>query len=173
MADTSYLTTIVEDYVRNRLAEEFGQSFGKRRLVLAPGGQHEFDAVSADGGVVASIKAASGLTSGGRMPSGKIKDSLAELYFLSLVDAPVRLLVLTTPAFFDIFVKRSEGAVPAGIQIRCIPLSADGQRQVNAIVQVASREVSPATAVAALRPTEIETAATESGASGRHRWTPR
>ena len=77
MADTTYLRRIVETYVRDQLSREFGQTFSARFLSLQPGGRHEFDAVSEDRGVVASIKAASGLTAGGRNPSGKIKDCIA------------------------------------------------------------------------------------------------
>jgi hypothetical protein len=156
VADTSYLTTVVEDYVRDRLSEEFGQTFRKQTLPLAPGGRHEFDAVSVDRRVVASIKAASGLTSGGRVPSGKIKDSLAELYYLSLVDAPVRLLVLTTQAFFDIFTRKTVGAVAEGIRVSCIPLPTEIQRRVDDVVRIASQEVSPGTAAATIAG-EIET----------------
>ena len=75
-----YLRQVVEEHVREHLAAEFGQTFSARYLALTPGGRHEFDAVSADGLIVASIKSASGLTAGGRIPSGKIRDSLAELY---------------------------------------------------------------------------------------------
>lgn len=100
-----YLRRVVEGYVREQLRREFEQPFAAASLALAPGGRHEFDAVSQDGRVVASIKSASGLTAGGRIPAGKIKDSVAELYYLSLVSAPVRRLVLTTPAFFEIFEK--------------------------------------------------------------------
>lgn len=109
MADTSYLRSAVEGYVRDQLAAEFGQPFSARVLQLQPGGYHEFDAVSDDGSVVASVKSASGLTSGGNIPSGRIKDCLAELYYLSLVDAPIRRLVLTTPAFFAIFTSKTNG----------------------------------------------------------------
>lgn len=48
MANTRYLTTVVEDYVRKRLAVEFGLPFEKRTLPLRPGGCHEFDAVSSE-----------------------------------------------------------------------------------------------------------------------------
>jgi hypothetical protein len=134
---------VVESYVREQLTDEFGQPFSSRFLTLVPGGRHEFDAVSADGQVVVSIKSASGLTAGGRVPSGKIKDCLAELYYLSLVEAPIRRLVLTTPAFFQLFAKTSAGAVAAGLQVVCVPLPAAIQAEVDKVVEEASREVSP------------------------------
>ena len=156
MADTMYLRRAVEDYVRAQLAKEFGQTFTAEFLALRPGGRHEFDAVAADRSVVASVKSASGLTSGGNIPSGKINDCLAELYYLSLVDAPLRRLVLTTPAFFDIFTRRTIGAVSGDIAVICVPLPPDIQAKVDSVVRAASREVTPAAAAAAVA-TEIET----------------
>ena len=150
MANTSYLRREVESYVRGQLAAEFGQPFAAIVLPIDPGGRHEFDAVAADRTVVASVKSASGLTAGGRNPSGKIKDCLAELYYLSLVAAPIRRLVLTTPAFFQIFTRATLGAVARGIEVVCVPLPADIQAQVDLIVGQASREVTPAAAVAAI-----------------------
>lgn len=156
MADTSYLRREVENYVRARLAEEFGQPFKAEFLPLRSRGRHEFDAVASDRTVVASVKSASGLTAGGRIPSGKIKDCLAELYYLSLVDAPCRRLVLTTPGFFDIFMRAATGAIADGIEVVCVPLPADIQEKVDLVVREASREVTPAAAAAAVA-AEVET----------------
>jgi hypothetical protein len=156
VANTSYLRRAVEGYVRARLAEEFDQPFAAEFLGLRPGGRHEFDAVSSDRNVVVSVKSASGRTSGGRIPSGKIKDSIAELYYLSLVEARIRRLVLTTPEFFEIFVKTTCGAVAEGIEVVCMPLPPAIQEQVDLIVREASREVTPVAASAAIA-AEIET----------------
>ena len=155
MADTMYLRRAVEDYVRDQLAKEFGQAFTAEFLALRPGGRHEFDAVSADRSVVASVKSASGLTSGGNIPNGKINDCLAELYYLSLVEAPLRRLVLTTPAFFDIFTRRTVGAVSSDIAVMCVPLPPDIQAKVDSVVRAASREVTRAAAAAAIA-SEVE-----------------
>jgi hypothetical protein len=162
VADTSYLRHVVEGYVRAQLTQEFGQPFAPEFLPLAPGGRHEFDAVAVDRSVVASVKSASGLTAGGRVPSGKIKDCIAELYFLSLVEAPTRRLVLTTPAFFDIFARHTAGAVASGIDVVCVPLPADIQGQVDLIVREASREVTPAAKAAAVA-AQVETQLENSG----------
>jgi hypothetical protein len=156
VANTTYLRREVEAYVRARLGDEFQQPFTADFLPLRPGGRHEFDAVSSDRSVVASVKSASGLTSGGRVPSAKIKDCVAELYYLSLIEAPVRRLILTTPAFFEIFVKRTQGAVAEGIDVVCMPLPAEIQEQVDLVVREASREVTPVAASAAVA-AEIET----------------
>ncbi len=64
-----------------------------------------------------SIKSSSGRTSGGNIPSGKIAEAYRDLYFLTLVHANSKTLVLTNPEFYDIFRKVSDGKVAEGIEI--------------------------------------------------------
>src|SRR3990172_11746299 len=96
MANTNYLKEI-ESWVRdNWLHKQFpGYQFDKRFLELTTGGKHEFDAVSKDISIVASIKTHSWTTSGGKRPAGKIAQLYQELYFLNLVEAKKKCLVLT------------------------------------------------------------------------------
>ena len=143
MADTTYLTNAVEEFVRARLAETFGQKFESRRLPLLTGGTHQFDAVSEYFTVVAGIKASSGRTSGGKLPVGKIKSAIAELYYLSLVSAHRRILVLTDPEFHEILTKRLHRALAPGLELMLIELPADIQAKVDLVQSQASREVSP------------------------------
>jgi hypothetical protein len=118
MADTRFLTKEVEDFVRLGLQQLHGTEFSKRQLSLTTGGKHEFDAVSADGRIVASIKATSARTSGGNLPQGKFNNAIAELYYLSLVEAPTRVLVLTNSDFRDLLIRKIPGALAPGISIR-------------------------------------------------------
>ncbi|HOI38246.1 MAG TPA: hypothetical protein PLF11_12785 [Bacillota bacterium] len=141
MADTVYLKRGVEQYVRGTLCEEYGVKFSSKILTLVTGGTHEFDAVSEDGTVVAAIKAAGGKTSGGRFPSGSVKSATAEVYYLSLVSAPLRLLVLTSPEFYGIMSRRLEGRLAPGISLKLIELPPDIQSEVDRIRSIASREV--------------------------------
>ena len=53
--------------------------------------------------------------------------------------------------------RNTEGAVAEGIQIVCIPLPIDIQDKVNKVVELASREVTPGAAAAAVA-AEVETA---------------
>ncbi|MGH9782611.1 MAG: hypothetical protein ACRD88_00355 [Terriglobia bacterium] len=142
MADTTFLKGDVERYVRDQLGVEFGIPFRPRVLRLETGGTHEFDAVSEGGRVVAAIKAASGLTSGRKNPSGKIKTAIAELYFLSLVEAPVRLLVLTNPEFHTIFSREIQGRLAKGLAIKLLPLPVEMEKRVREVQDMASKEVS-------------------------------
>lgn len=130
------------------LPSRFRLNFDKRKLAVGlrhDGSEsyHEFDAVSADGRIVVSIKASSGPTSGGNVPDGKIKGAYAELHFLGLVDAPERYLVLTDQEFYRIFSSVSEGKLPPLVELLHIPLPETLQREVTAARDVASKEVSP------------------------------
>jgi hypothetical protein len=141
MANTAYLRYTVEPWVREHLAVRFGQPFSSEVLGLSPSGRHEFDAVSADRQIVVSIKTNSGLTSGGNKPTGKIMTCLAELYYLSLVDAPTRILLLTNPEFHGIFVAELRGAVAEGIAIELLALPTEMQVEVDKVTSRASREM--------------------------------
>lgn len=143
MADTSYLRREVEDYVRRKLSEEFGVSFEPRIVKLSTGGTHEFDAVSENCRIVAAIKASGGRTATGRVPSGKIKSAEAELYYLSLAPVEKRLLVFTSREFYEIMIKRLEGRLAPGIELKLIRLSPELEQEVARIQAAASREVSP------------------------------
>lgn len=144
MANTNYYKTHVEPYVRAELERLHGASFSSQTLKLTTGGTHEFDAVSADGSIVASIKSLSGKTSRGRRPAAKYSVCLAELYFLSLVDAPKRVLVLTTPAWHTMFIAYIEKRLAPGLSVELIRLPPEIQAEVDRIKDIASGEVSPA-----------------------------
>lgn len=149
MANTSYLRSAVEPWVRAQLADRLAVEFEPKRLRLAPGGLHEFDAVSADGRIVASIKANSGLTSGGKHPTGKVATCLNEIYFLSLVVADRRLLVLTNPAFHAIFTKATAGKIADGVGVMLIELPPPMQAMVDGVTALASQEMSRDESIAA------------------------
>jgi hypothetical protein len=146
MADTRILKKQVEPYVRKTLAERFGQPFEKRFLPVgqrADGSQamHEFDAVSADGRIVAGIKSSSGKTSGGRHPSGKVAAAYKELYFLSLAKADRRILVLTNREFHEIFQRNSDGKLADGLELMLVSLSSELEERVQNTQKAASQEM--------------------------------
>jgi hypothetical protein len=151
VVNTRYLTSAVEDEVRHRLSEQYQTSFHRTKLRLQTGGEHEFDAVSDNSRIVASIKAAAAPGSGVRDPSGKVVNCFAELYFLSLVRARRRLLVLTSPRFHELFAALAQGKVAPGVEIVHIPLSAEVQARVAAVQKAAGDEVQPVLDPAELR----------------------
>jgi hypothetical protein len=71
------------------------------------------------------------------------------VYFLTLVDADVRLLVLTNPDFHAIFTKVTAGQVAPGIGVELLPLPSNMQRTVDGVTALASREMSRDAAAAA------------------------
>ena len=147
MANTQALKNQVEVYVREKLEQEFCQSFRKQKLPVGlkkdgSEAMHEFDAVSEDRSIVVGIKSSSGKTSGGRFPSGKVAAAYQELYFLSLSKAERRILLLTDPEFYEIFKKHSDGKIVPGLELMLVPLSPELGRQAQIVQQAASREMS-------------------------------
>jgi len=82
MANTSDLSSVF-DWVRSEMGTLHHTSFEKRAVRLRPGVQRTFNAVSTSGSVVATIMNASGTTSGGKKPTGKVRGAIAELYYLT------------------------------------------------------------------------------------------
>jgi hypothetical protein len=143
MVNSRFLTTAVEDHVRDVLSVEFQIVFHRQRVKLQPGGYHEFDAVSDNGRVVASIKTAPGGGSGARHSSTKVTNCIAELYFLSLARANKKLLVLTSAEFHQMFLAAMAGKIPNGVQVVHIPLPAEIQDRVAAVQRASGDETQP------------------------------
>ncbi len=141
MANTNYYKTHVEPFVRLELERIHGVAFESKVLALTTGGAHEFDAVAIDGSIVASIKSLSGLTGGKKRPAAKYATCLAELYYLTLVEAPRRILVLTTPEWHTMFMRFIEGRRAPGLEIELVRLSSGLQDEVDRIRNIATTEV--------------------------------
>jgi hypothetical protein len=147
LADTTYIKKVVEPWVRdNWLQEEYGQTFQSKMMPLTgihgtKPGQHEFDAVSKDGAIIAAIKGHSFKTAGGNLPPAKFASLYQELYFLSLVDAKGRLLIFTNQELYDDFVIRSRGKVADGIELVYCELPKAIQREVAKVSKKASDEM--------------------------------
>ena len=141
MANTNYLKEI-QSWVRdNWLPKQFpGYQFDKRFLELTTGGKHEFDAVSKDISIVASIKTHSWTTSGGKRPAGKIAQLYQELYFLSLVEVKKKYLILTNEDTYNNFQHESYGKMASGIETVFCQLPSDMRRKVLDIQKGASKE---------------------------------
>ena len=148
MADTSYIKKEVEPWVRNWLTRQFPEHrFDRRHLVLTcitqeKPGSHEFDAVSEDGTVVAAIKGHSWKTSGGNLPAAKYASMYQELYFLTLVKADRRFLILTNEEMYSDFQNRSKGKIADGIELMFCQLTDESmRRRMQSIGDEASREM--------------------------------
>ncbi|MCC6180034.1 MAG: hypothetical protein IT305_32370 [Chloroflexi bacterium] len=144
MADTRTQNE-VEDWVRrNWMPEQFGQQFHRDRLQLSSGGVFDFDAVSADGRIVALISTASGRTSGGKYPVGKVHKLRSDMLFLTMITAEQRLIVLTEPDMHALCIKEMEGRrVPDGVVFVLATLPPDLASKLRDARELASREVRP------------------------------
>ena len=146
MAKTTELRE-VERFVRKELERDYpGHTFTEKALPLGKRRDgtyavHKFDAVSEDNSIVASIKSHSWLTSGGRSPAGKIGQIYESLYFLSLVDAKTKLLVLTDRATNEGFLVKSDGKIAEDVEIKLYPLPSELKELVNKVRQRASQEM--------------------------------
>ena len=75
-------------------------------------------------------------------PTGKVATCLNEIYFLTLVRAPERLLVLTNPDFHAIFTRVTSGQIAQGIRVELLPLPSAMQQVVDEVTARASKEMS-------------------------------
>lgn len=144
MADTRTQSE-VEDWVRRHwMPERFGQQFRRERVRLSSGGVFDFDAVSTDDRIVASISTSSGKTSGGKYPVGKVHKLRADMLFLIMATAERRIIVLTEPDMHAICLKEAEsGRVPAGVEFLVAELPPDLAARLRDARELSSREVRP------------------------------
>ncbi len=136
----------VEEWVRsNWMPEHLGIESSRRDMVLASGGKCSFDAVSVDGKVVAMISTSNAQTASGKRAVAKLIKIRADIYFLLLVNAVRRLVILTEFDMFELCKKEQAelGRVPLAIEFRHAQLSEGLKKQLEASKQIASREVTP------------------------------
>jgi hypothetical protein len=144
MADTR-VQLRVEDWVcKHWLPQHFGQPFHRERLELSSGGVFDFDAVSADNTIAATISTSASTTSSGKTAVGKLVKLRSDMFFLLLANAERRLVVLTEPDMLQLCEKeRSGGRVPKNIEFHLAELPPELAAQLAAARAVASREVQP------------------------------
>lgn len=139
MANTNLLKDI-EHYVRHWCSKKYGIEFetNEKEIQLVTGGIHRFDVVAKDGSVIAGVKTST-LRENGRVGVGTIKSTFTELYFLSLVKANKRLMILTDQGYYTHFRKVSNAKVAEGIEIIYCPLPEEIERNI-AIIHKNCRE---------------------------------
>ncbi|MBI4286855.1 MAG: hypothetical protein HY671_00320 [Chloroflexi bacterium] len=144
MADTSYIQNEVEPYVRGWLSSLLfpGRQFSTQSLQLSSGAFHKFGAVSQDKVIVAEIKGHSWKKRNSKPPTEKYAQLYQALYFLSLVTATQKFLVVTNEEMYRDFKRRSEGRVAEGIRILLCPLPPGVSRTVKNLQAISSREQS-------------------------------
>ena len=90
------------------------------RAALRSGGVFDFDAVSEDHSVVATISTSGCKTSGGKHAVGKLLKLRSDMLFLTMVEANRRLIILTERDMFEHCEKDAAGGrVPPEIEFAC------------------------------------------------------
>src|ERR1019366_1745284 len=120
MADTRTQLE-VEDWVRrNWMPSQLGVRFARERLQLRSGGVFDFDAVSDDHSIVATISTSSSKTAGGKHTVSKILKLRSDMLFLTMVNAKRRIIVLTERDMCNQCGKEAAGGrVPPEIEFVC------------------------------------------------------
>lgn len=123
MADTR-VQLEVEDWVRrNWMPTQFRMRFSRERLPLKSGGVFDFDAVSDDHSIVATISTSGAKTMSGKYAVGKILKLRSDMLFLTLVEAKRRIIVLTeTDMHTQCSKEFAGGRVPLDIEFFCAPI---------------------------------------------------
>lgn len=142
MADTR-VQLEVEDWVRQQwMPQHFGVSFYRERLKIRSGGVFDFDAVSADKSIVATISTSGARTSGGKYAVGKILKIRSDILFLTMVDAKCRVMVLTERDMYERCLKEAQGGrVPPEIEFAFAPLCTEINTRLLAARQACSIEI--------------------------------
>lgn len=123
MADTR-IQLEVEDWVRlNWMSAQFGSRFSRERVRLKSGGVFDFDAVSEDRSIVATISTSGAKTAKGKNAVGKMLKLRSDMLFLTLVEAKRRIVVLTERDMWEQCRKEfAAGRVPREIEFACAEL---------------------------------------------------
>jgi hypothetical protein len=143
MADTR-VQLEVEDWVRRKwMPTHFPQQFSRERVKLSSGGVCDFDAVSADGKIVAAISTSGAKTSGNKLAVGKVLKIRSDMYFLLLAQTERRIVILTERDMYDQFAKEVQGGrVPASIEFLHVQIPEDLDRRLKVSRGTCSQEVS-------------------------------
>ncbi len=144
MADTRAQLQ-VEEWIRQEwMPVEFGQVFRAQRFRLTSGGFFDFDAVSSDGSVVASISTSGAVTASGKNGVGKLQKIRSDVLFLTLAEADRRIIILTERDMYDRCMQESlAGRLPKCVEFCLVEVP---EHLIAALKQSraqASREVSP------------------------------
>jgi hypothetical protein len=108
------------------MTKEYGTKFSRERLRLRSGGVFDFDAVSDDHSIVATISTSGSKTSGGKQAVGKILKLRSDMLFLTMVEAKQRLIILTERDMCDYCEKeKAAGRIPPEIDFVCAIIPED------------------------------------------------
>ena len=135
----------VEVFIRETwMPERFLQKFTKDKVRLISGGLFEFDAVSPDALIGASISTSGAKTKSGKKGAGKIFKLRSDMLYLLQADFARRFIVLTEKDMSDECVKEKYlGRHPIEIEFFLAELPQELRQRLESARVSASDEVSP------------------------------
>lgn len=144
MADTR-IQLEVEDWVRAEwMSIEYGQTFYRERVKLTSGGVFDFDAVSVDRHIVATISTSGARTASGKYAVGKMLKIRSDMYFLLLTEAERLIVVLTEKDMYEQCLKeKAGGRVPEIIEFGLAEIPSEMRLRLDNARKKASKEVQP------------------------------
>ena len=108
-----------EDWIRREwMPTVFGQPFYRERVQLTSGGVFDFDAVSADRTIIASISTSGSRTAPGKHATGKMMKLRSDILYLLMTNAARRLVILCEKDMYE-RCKREVGAGRLPKEIEC------------------------------------------------------
>jgi hypothetical protein len=123
------------------MVPQFGTRFARERLRLRSGGVFDFDAVSEDHSIVATISTSGSRTAGGKHAVGKILKLRSDMLFLTMVEAKRRIIILTELDMCAQCEKEAaSGRVPPEIEFVCAIIPDDLRKRLVAARLMASSE---------------------------------
>lgn len=144
MADTTYIKSTIEPFVREWLVTQFpGNSFVEQKVQL-PNGEHKFDAVSVDGLTIGNILCNRPKTRTGNENNGAVRKALNDIQLLQLLPQDTfRFLVFTDNEFRDLMTRRSQRIGAESIKMLTCPLPSELNLQLLRTLDAASLEQGP------------------------------
>jgi hypothetical protein len=123
------------------MTPQFGARFSRERLPLRSGGVFDFDAVSDDRTIVATISTSASLTSGGKHGVGKTLKLRSDMLFLTMANAKRRLIIVTEREMYERCEKEAGGGrVPPEIEFACATIPDELRNKLIAARSKASGE---------------------------------
>ena len=147
MADTRCQVEC-EDWIRREwMPAIFGHPFYRERVQLTSGGVFDFDAVSADQTIIASISTSDSRTASGNFATGKMMKIRSDILYLLMTNAARRLVILCETDMYERCQRElAAGRLPKDIEFLHAPLPDALAIRLFAARQIGSNEVSPSRA---------------------------
>ncbi|MEA5058470.1 MAG: hypothetical protein VB049_00300 [Candidatus Pelethousia sp.] len=141
MANTSALKAVT-NFAIQEVAKDLKIELAPQKIYIGNEGvTKKFDGVSLNKDIIVKVINHSGYTSGNKLPTGKIRNTFADCYFLSLTKANSKILAVTNQEFYKIFNAQSKGLL-GEIQLKYIELPDELKEIARKVSQDASREMS-------------------------------